>query len=348
LRRFAADDNLERVEEESMQQRTLGKTGQSVSVLGFGCGAVGGLMVRGAPADQERAVARAVEAGITYFDTAAMYGNGLSEQNLGRVLASLRPNVLVGTKVRLTDTEKANIGAAVAASLDASLRRLRRDQVDLFQLHNAISERDSPGAVSADVVLTEVVPALERLRAQGKTRYIGITATGDTAALYRVIRAGSFASAQVPYNMLNPSPGGVVPSGYPAQDYQNLLGVMQSAGTGAIGIRVLAGGALSADAARHPIASPPPEPIGTAQSYEADLTRAGRLLPLVTEGYATSLPEAALRYVIAHPGMSTVLIGLATIEQLDKAIAAIEKGPLSATALRRVEELQRQFAGEAR
>jgi aryl-alcohol dehydrogenase-like predicted oxidoreductase len=69
-----------------MEKRTLGRTGLKVSVLGFGCGAVGGLMVRGSPADQERAVARATELGIDYFDTAAMYGNGESERNLGRVI----------------------------------------------------------------------------------------------------------------------------------------------------------------------------------------------------------------------------------------------------------------------
>ena len=68
-----------------MQTRTLGRTGLEVSVLGFGCGAVGGLMVKGNAADQERAVARALELGINYFDTAAMYGNGESERNLGRV-----------------------------------------------------------------------------------------------------------------------------------------------------------------------------------------------------------------------------------------------------------------------
>jgi aryl-alcohol dehydrogenase-like predicted oxidoreductase len=84
-----------------METRSLGKTGLKVSVLGFGCGAVGGLMVRGAPDDQERAVARALELGINYFDTAPLYGNGESEKNLGRVLATLRPNVLVGTKVRI-------------------------------------------------------------------------------------------------------------------------------------------------------------------------------------------------------------------------------------------------------
>ena len=84
-----------------MEMRTFGRTGLQVSILGFGCGAVGGLMVRGAPADQERAVARALEAGVNYFDTAAMYGNGESEKNLGRVLAKLKPDVVVGTKVRI-------------------------------------------------------------------------------------------------------------------------------------------------------------------------------------------------------------------------------------------------------
>ena len=69
--------------EEAMERRTLGRTGLDVSVLGFGCGAVGGLMVRGSPGDQERAVARAIELGISYFDTAAMYGNGESERRSG-------------------------------------------------------------------------------------------------------------------------------------------------------------------------------------------------------------------------------------------------------------------------
>ena len=89
-----------------MERRTLGRTRLEVSVLGFGCGAVGGLMVRGNPSDQERAVARALEVGINYFDTAAMYGNGESERNLGRVLKSLKPNLYLGTKVRVPAADR--------------------------------------------------------------------------------------------------------------------------------------------------------------------------------------------------------------------------------------------------
>src|SRR5215203_7142946 len=151
-----------------MEKRKLGRTGLDVSLLGFGCGAVGGLMVKGAAADQERAAARALELGINYFDTAQMYGNGQSETNLGRVLKSLKPDVYVGTKVRLPPTERGKIGEAIAASLDASLKRLQLERVDLFQFHNAIVETTQGGSFSADTVLDEVVPAFERLRAQGK------------------------------------------------------------------------------------------------------------------------------------------------------------------------------------
>src|SRR5579883_1620478 len=119
-----------------MQLRSFGRTGMQVSVLGFGCGAVGGLMVRGNPGDQERAVARALAAGVNYFDTAAMYGNGESEKNLGRVLAKLKPNVIVGTKVRIPSADFGRIAAAVTQSLEASLKRMGRDQVDIFHLHN--------------------------------------------------------------------------------------------------------------------------------------------------------------------------------------------------------------------
>src|SRR5437763_3424361 len=114
-----------------MQTRTLGRTSLSVSVLTFGCGAVGGLMTRGAPADQEPPVGRALEAGVNHFDTAPLYGDGASEENLGRVLAGLKPNVIVSTKVRLPAERNMD---AVAASLETSLRRLKRGHVDLFQL----------------------------------------------------------------------------------------------------------------------------------------------------------------------------------------------------------------------
>jgi L-galactose dehydrogenase/L-glyceraldehyde 3-phosphate reductase len=331
-----------------MERRVLGRTGLEVSLLGFGCGAVGGLMVGGAPADQERAVVRALELGINYFDTAAQYGNGRSETNLGRVIKSLRPDIYVGTKVRLPPTERGRIGAGIAASLEASLKRLQLERVDLFQFHNAIVERTEGGSFAADAVLDEVVPAFERLRRDGKIGFFGITAVGDTPSLHQVVDARVFDTAQVSYNLLNPSPGAAVPSRFPAQDFGNLLGHAKSADMGVINIRVLAGGALSGSEERHPLGSPPPDPIGSGASYTTDVGRARRLQPLVGEGHADSLVEASLRFVIANEAVSTVLVGYSTLDQLEYAARAIDKGPLSAAALARAVELQQGFAGEAR
>src|SRR5262249_59814853 len=106
------------------------------------------------------------------------------------------------------------------------------------------------------------------------------------------------------------------------------------------GIRVLAGGALSGSAARHPIASPPPEPIGSAMSYDADVARACRLRPLIEEGFAASLPEAATRVALSHPAMGVILVGMATPQHLQDALAAVHKGPLPPAALARLSAAQ--------
>ncbi|MBO4221400.1 aldo/keto reductase [Bradyrhizobium neotropicale] len=332
-----------------MQLRVFGRTGMQLSVLGFGCGAVGGFMVRGDPVDQERTVARAIAAGVNYFDTAVQYGDGESEKNLGRVLQRLKPaNVAVGTKVRLPPGEFGRIADAVRISLEGSLARLRLDRVDVFHLHNAITGNGGGSALSVRQVLDDVVPAFERLRQQGKIRFLGMTAVGDTAALQQVIDAGVFDSAQIVYNMLNPSAAADLPPSYPAQDYGRLFDHTKAAGVGVVGIRVLAGGALSGSAERHPIAGPAPEPIGSAMSYDADIDRARRLIALVTEGFAASLTEAATRFAISHPAMGTILVGMATPQQFEDALAAIEKGPLPQAALDRLTALQQAFSGEPR
>jgi aryl-alcohol dehydrogenase-like predicted oxidoreductase len=332
-----------------MQMRIFGRTGMQLSVLGFGCGAVGGFMVRGDPADQERTIARAIAAGVNYFDTAVLYGNGESEKNLGRVLHKLKPaNVIIGTKVRLPPDEIGRIADAVATSLEGSLARLRLDHVDILHLHNPITGRGGSSALSVRQVLEEVVPAFERLRAQGKIRFLGMTAVGETAALNQVIDARAFDSAQVVYNMLNPSASEQLPPNYPAQDYERLFDHTRAAGVGVVGIRVLAGGALSGSAERHPIAGPPPEPIGSAMSYDADVGRARRLIPLIEEGFATSLTEAATRFALSQPAMGTILVGMATPQQFEDALAAVQKGPLPQAALDRLSALRQAFSGEPR
>src|SRR3978361_1669908 len=216
-----------------MQLRVFGRTGMQLSMLGFGCGAVGGFMVRGDPADQERVGARAIAAGVNYFDTAVQDGDGESEKNLGRVLQKLKPaDVAVGTKVRLPPGEFGRIADAITMSLEGSLARLHLYHADILPRHNAITEPGSGAALSVRQVLDDVVPAFDRLRQQGKIRFLGITAVGDTAALQRVIDARAFDSAQVVYNMLNPSAAEKLPKNYPAQDYGRLFDHTQAAGVG--------------------------------------------------------------------------------------------------------------------
>jgi aryl-alcohol dehydrogenase-like predicted oxidoreductase len=277
-----------------------------------------------------------------------MYGNGESERNLGRVLKSLKPQLYLGTKVRVPAAERGNIAAAVTASLEASLERLQLDHVDLFQLHNHILENGEGADLTPEIVLGEVVPAFERLRQQGKTRFYGITAVGDIASLHRIADAQVFDTAQVSYNMLNPSAGTNVAEGYPAHDFGNLLAHTQAAEMGVIAIRVLAAGALSGTEERHPLGSPRVDPIGSGRDYSVDVGRARRLEPLVRAGHAGSLVEAAIRYVIAHPAVSTALVGYSTLEQLETAAAAANKGPLTPAALTQLSDLQNGFVGEAR
>ena len=123
-----------------MEYRPLGKSGIQVSEIGFGCGNVGGLLIRGARSEQVRAVERAIDLGVTYFDTAASYGDGTSERNLGAVLRELRADVLVGTKLGLSPEDLENGAKRVQDLFDESLRRLGRSSVDLLYYHGRIRE----------------------------------------------------------------------------------------------------------------------------------------------------------------------------------------------------------------
>ncbi|MGH7392716.1 MAG: aldo/keto reductase [Candidatus Rokuibacteriota bacterium] len=327
-----------------MDYRTLGRTGLRVSALGFGCGNVGGLMVRGAPAERERAIARAMELGINYFDTAPSYGDGLSERHLGLALRALKADVRVGTKVRLGPVPVADIPAAIARSLDESLRRLGLERVDLLQLHDIIGVPRHGRSLSAKDVLDTVVPALARLVEQGKTRFYGITALGDATALRDVLGAGAVHTAQVCYNLLNPTAGHAVPAGFPGQDFGRLLSPCRERNTGVIVIRVLAAGALSGIDARHPVAVPEVDPIASGPDYATDVRRTRALAALVQEGHAESLVEASLRFALASDAVSIVLLGYSSQEHLEYAATCVARGPLPAAAMARLPGLWERLA----
>ena len=128
-----------------MEKKQFGNTGLAVSRLTLGCGAVGGLMTKGTAADQDRAVAWARDNGINFFDTAASYGNGASEKNLGRALGGKTDGLVISSKVGIYKKDLPDISAAITASLEASLRRLKLDHIDVYQLHNTLGRSDFRG-----------------------------------------------------------------------------------------------------------------------------------------------------------------------------------------------------------
>jgi aryl-alcohol dehydrogenase-like predicted oxidoreductase len=299
-------------------------------------------MTRGDSSDQRQAVSRALDAGITYFDTAAQYGDGRSEENLGRVMRELGAwsRVVVGTKVRLRPEDLAHPEAAIRASTEASLKRLGRDDVDLLHLHNpiALTGPGGPGAVDLGQVLGEIAQGTQAVVDAGLAHHDGFTGLGDTAALQEVIRAEPFESMQTYFNVLNPSAGYAGHTGG-QQDFQGLIDTAARSGVGVIVIRVLAAGAAAAVPERAANAGEPGGGLVGGASYAQDLERAEGVKSLAVELGLESPVELAIRFGLSKSGVSTVLVGYSTLQHLEDAIRFAERGPLTADALERTLEL---------
>jgi L-galactose dehydrogenase/L-glyceraldehyde 3-phosphate reductase len=312
----------------------------SVSEIGFGCGCVGGLMVRGSPEEQAAAVARALELGINLFDTAAAYGDGTSETNLGRVLRELSAEVVLATKVRLSPDAQ-SLKAATVTAVEASLNRLGRSYVDLIQIHNRIapSRATWPQALTPEQVLGPggVLEGFEALRREGKVRFFGFSGLGEPSAIHHLVDSGRFHTVQVYYNLLNPSAAYPVPPTFSAQDYQRLMDRASAEGMGVAAIRVLAAGALSTT----PEAgggSRSSTPLSLGSEYARDVERARGLGFLVRDDiHRTS--QAALRFALMNPAASTALLGFSTPQQIDEAAACAGAGPLPERALEQLHHL---------
>lgn len=305
-------------------------------------------MTKGEAAEQDRAVAWARDNGINHFDTAPLYGNGASEENLGRALGSNRDGVIVSTKVRLTPADRGNLEGAIRKSIEASLKRLKQDSVDLFQLHNTLGPTADGEVFTTAEVLDGVVPVFEKLKQEGKTRFVGFTANGETDAIHALINSGHFDGAQIFYNILNPTAGEEMPDGYPAQDYKGALRSAFEADVGSIGVRVLAGGALTGTETRHPLGMQDVAPIGSGRDYATDAERARRFQRLIDEGHARDLVALAIRYVISNPQLTTTEIGIASLAEVETATQAINQGPLSGEALSKLGDIRSGLVGETR
>ena len=185
-----------------MEYVEFGNTGRTVSRLGFG-GAVAGLKnylhsydpdAEESKRDIYSALEAALEQGITYFDTAPGYGDGRSETFFGEVLSGADPkSIFVATKVHPTDYD------GVMRSVEQSLKRLRRDYVDLLQIHgNSYSNED----VEQICVPGGMLEAMEQLKKDGRIRYTGFTSEDNNRGMFDFINCGRFDMVQMCYNFL--------------------------------------------------------------------------------------------------------------------------------------------------
>ena len=160
-----------------------------------------------------------------------------------------------------------------------------------------------------------------------------------------MIDSGTLNTIQSVYNLVNPSAGAAVPSGFDMPDYGNQIQRASANGMGVLVIRVLAAGALSGEATRHPVAVPSVAPIGSGRDYDQDQSRAEGFRFLQQEGYADSLVEASLRFALTNPGVSSVLVGYSSMEHLEQSVEFAARGPLPEEAMARLPEVWSQFTG---
>jgi L-galactose dehydrogenase/L-glyceraldehyde 3-phosphate reductase len=322
-----------------MRYRRFGRTGLEVSELVLGGGWVGGLLIHADDDTRRRAVRLALDRGINWIDTAPSYGNGASEEALGWLLGELDERPHLSTKVRLDPTHLHDIPAQIEDSVAASLRRLRCDSVTLLQLHNPIARQPAGGAVGVAHVLGPggVAEAFDRLKARGITQFTGITALGDGAACRQVAASGRFDSAQVYYNILNPSAARVMPPAWTGHDFAELIATCRAHDVAVMNIRVLAAGVLATDE-RHGR-----EVVITSNTAIPDEERrAHAVADALGDAYGTRA-QTAIRFALANPDIACVLVGVATLRHLQEALDAVDLGPLSDDALARLEPL---YAGD--
>lgn len=313
-----------------MRTRRFGRSGLSVPEVVFGGGWVGGVLIHTDADTRRLAFRRALEAGIDWFDTAAGYGDGESERTLGWLLAELpaerRPRISTKARVDLDSGE--GVASQLRRSLEASLGRLGLDRVTLFQLHNPVAPEAGGGRIAVSTVLGEVADAGDRLRAEGLCELVGFTALGDGPSCVRVVESARFDSAQVYYNMLNPTAALPARGALSVQDFSGLLDACRRHGVAAMAIRVLAAGVLATDV-RHGR-----EVAMTSDG--ADLGREERrsaaALAAVGAGCGTRA-QCALRFALAEPRLSCAVIGLAEPAHLEEALAGAALGPLPEPAL---------------
>jgi aryl-alcohol dehydrogenase (NADP+) len=289
-----------------MNYRTLGRTGIKVSPYCLGAMMFGGI----ANADHDeciRIIHKALDFGINFVDTADMYSNGESEEIVGKALKDRRQNIVLATKVNGAmgedPNQQGNSRRWITQAVEASLRRLQTDHIDLYQIH-----RPSP-----DTDIEETLSVLTDLIREGKVRTIGSStfpASEIVEAQWVAEGLARFRTEQPPYSILNRS------------IEREVLPVCQKYGMGALVWSPLAKGMLTG---RYRKGQPMPESLRVKvfpkqMSDEHNLDAVERLIP-IAEQAGLSLTHMAMAFVMAHPGVTSTILGPRTMQQLDDLLA---------------------------
>ncbi len=311
-----------------MKYRRLGSTGLQVSEIGFGTWGIGG-NVKGAiaygptdDAESRRALARAFENGVNFYDTADLYGYGHSEILLGKVFKKLRGKIVIASKVGfLTPESQSFTPKHIKQSIIASLKRLQTDYVDLYQLHNPpldLLEQDE-----------RILATLDSIKKEGKIRAIGISVRSPEDGL-KAVQKFDVSCLQVNFNMVD------------QRAFTNgLFGLCKERKVGLICRTPLCFGFLG-DAYSE---SRPLDAQDHRRSWAPEqrkLWSEARLLFLsAIRDQKGTAAQTALRFCLSYRAISTVIPGMLTRREVDENILASTLGPLKKADLMKIQEIYR-------
>jgi len=317
-----------------VRTRPFGDTDLEASEIGFGTWALGSTWWGDVSEDQgERLLSEALELGITFFETGDAYGQGANEELVGRVLGPHRDRIQLSTKFgyELAEGRQEHSegerpqrwdGPFIRAALEASLRRLGTDRVDLYQLHNPRLE-----AIDSD----ECFATLEELRDEGKIRQYGVAlgpAIGWREEGLRAIDTRGIASVQTVYNLLEQDPG------------RDLMAAAAEHGVGVMARVPTSSGLLDDNLSPDTTFGPGDHRRHRPREWLVEgLQKIDRIRFLCEPGTGRTMAQAALRFILAQPQMSVVIPTITNEDELREYAGASAAPELTDDELARASEL---------
>lgn len=289
-----------------MQKRKLGKNGPELSIIGLGAWAIGGSWAWGwgDSDDQEsiRTIQRAIDLGVNWIDTAAVYGLGHSEEIVGRAIKGRRDDVIIATKCGLVWNDTGHVRnditpQSIRRELEASLKRLGVDVIDLYQIHWPYANHSE----------TDAWRELLKLKKEGKVRWIGVS-NFDVRLLSLCEKIGHIDSLQPPYNLLNP------------HIEKEILPFCEQHAIGVIPYSPMFSGLLSGRFDRSKVATDDWR-TRDAMFNEPQLSRNLEFvekLRIIADKYNVTVGNIAVAWVLRQPMVTSAIVGARTVRQLEE------------------------------